>query len=55
MKEEHSRLEKEKLIIIERETLLLKETGAWKEETNAIRKELKFIKEDRDQINEMVD
>jgi hypothetical protein len=44
MKEEHIRLEKEKLLIIEKETKLLKETGAWKEETNAIRNELKNIK-----------
>ena len=55
MKQEHERLEKEKLIIIERETKLLKETQAWKEETNAIRVELKNIKNDEKQINEIVD
>lgn len=55
MKEEHIRLEKEKMLIIEKETKLLKETGAWKEETNAIRNELKNIKQDTTAINDIVD
>jgi predicted nucleic acid-binding Zn-ribbon protein len=55
MKEDHKRLEIEKLRIIEKETQLLKDTGSWKEETNAIRKELKDIKKDRETISDEVD
>jgi len=55
MKEDHKRLEIERLRIIEKETLLLKETGSWKDETNAIRKELKDIKKDREMLSDEVD